>query len=59
MAHDLKNPVGVVIGFAELLVTDYGLMSPEEVSRALNLILQTGKKLNTIIEELMLLAGVR
>lgn len=59
VAHDLKNPVGVVIGFAELLVTDYGLMSPEEVSRALNLILQTGKKLNTIIEELMLLAGVR
>ncbi|MBN2006964.1 MAG: PAS domain S-box protein [Anaerolineae bacterium] len=59
VAHDLKNPIGIIIGFAELLVNDPEPVSPEETAESLRYILQTGKKLDRIIEELMLLAGVR
>jgi signal transduction histidine kinase len=59
VAHDLKGPVSVIIGFAELLFKDRGGLPPEEVSESLHIILRTGRKLDRIIEELMLLAGVR
>ncbi|MBN1888443.1 MAG: PAS domain S-box protein [Thermoflexales bacterium] len=59
VAHDLKNPVGIIIGFATVLASDRFAMSHEEIADALRHILQTGKKLDRIIEELMLLAGVR
>ena len=59
VAHDLKSPLGVIMGFAELLFKDRENMSPGEISEALRIIVQTGDKTNTIIEELMLLAGVR
>ena len=59
VAHDLKSPIGVIMGFAELLFSDRDNMSPKEISDALRFIVQTGNKINTIIEELMLLAGVR
>jgi signal transduction histidine kinase len=59
VAHDLKSPICVIIGFAEMLSNDRENMSPKETSEALRLIAQTAEKINTIIEELMLLAGVR
>ncbi len=59
VAHDLKNPVGIITGFAQVLVNDYETTSPQEIAQALHHILRAGKKLDAIIEELMLLAGVR
>ncbi len=59
VAHDLKNPIGIIVGYAGLLLDDYETMSPQDLANALRRIFQVGKKLDTIIEELMLLAGVR
>jgi signal transduction histidine kinase len=59
VAHDLKNPVGVIVGFAELLVQERGNLSPQEIATSLGHILRTSHKLDRIIEELMLLTGVR
>ncbi len=59
VAHDLKNPISVIVGFAQVLDDDHETMSPQDISKALRHILRTGGKLDTIIEELMLLTGVR
>ena len=59
VAHDLKNPLGIITGFANVLDTDCETMSPEEISEASRYIARSGEKLDTIIEELLLLAGVR
>jgi signal transduction histidine kinase len=59
VAHDLKSPLGTINGFAELLLQEYETMSPEDIAKALRYILRTGQKLTTIVEELMLLAGIR
>jgi PAS domain S-box-containing protein len=59
VAHDLKNPLAYMVGFAELLEEDAGLMPPEAVRRYLHTIAQNGRKMTNIIDELLLLAGVR
>ncbi len=59
VAHDLKSPIGVILGFSELLLDDEVGDFSADVNHALKVIAQSGRKLNTIIEELMLLSGVR
>jgi PAS domain S-box-containing protein len=59
VAHDLKSSLGIITGFAKLLVCRYETMSPEDIAEALGYVFRTGEKLDTIIEELMLLTGVR
>lgn len=59
VAHDLKNPLGAVLGFAELLVADDARLSDKDVSESLAAIGQSARKMHSIIEELLLLAGVR
>jgi PAS domain S-box-containing protein len=58
VAHDLKNPVGLVIGFAEL-EQSFGTTSSDELQQSLRVIARIGHKMNNIIDELLLLAGVR
>jgi PAS domain S-box-containing protein len=59
VAHDLKAPLHPIIGFAELLERDYAELPDQDVREYLHLIAQTGRKMNNIIEELLLLAEVR
>ena len=67
VAHDLKNPLATIIGFADVLVSDLdtaparwaGTMSPQEASGAAHNIFRIGQRLDRIVDELMLLAGVR
>jgi signal transduction histidine kinase len=59
VAHDLKNPLGLILGHADLLRADYEELSPQAVKDSLRVISQTSRKMDNIIEELMLLAGVR
>jgi len=59
VAHDLKNPLSYIVGFAEVLREDYATMSDEELQRCLHRIARSGRKMNDIIDELLLLAGVR
>jgi PAS domain S-box-containing protein len=58
VAHDLRNPVGLIIGFAEL-EQSFGTTSSDELQQSLRVIARFGRKMNNIIDELLLLAGVR
>lgn len=59
VAHDLKNPLALIIGFTELLVTDDDEMPPEQQKELMQNVLKSGQKAVNIIEELLLLSSVR
>jgi signal transduction histidine kinase len=59
VAHDLQDPLGLMIGFAELLEHDYDKLSEEDLKHGLRTILQTGHKTSSIIRELLMLASLR
>ncbi len=59
VAHNLQNPLASVIGFLSMLVRDYASMPPQELEEALNVTLRSARKVNSIIEELLLLSSVR
>jgi PAS domain S-box-containing protein len=59
VAHDLQNPLGLIVGFAELLERDYASTSDQDLGKHLHIIARNGRKMNNIIAELLLLAGVR
>lgn len=59
VAHDLKNPLTLVVGFADILYDTYQTLPSEDVQQYLNVIIEHGKKMGTIIESLLLLAVVR
>lgn len=58
VAHDIKNPLHIITGYAELLMltTD---RSPDELLSALTAIRKNAQKINSITDSLMLLAEVR
>ena len=59
VAHDLKSPLSVVVGFASYLDERLDRLSTDRVHENLQRIVQTGKKIANIIDELLLLAGIR
>ena len=59
VAHDLKNPLGTIMGFADLLLEGYSKLSKDEISNYLSLIINDGKKTQQIINSLLLFASVR
>jgi two-component system sensor histidine kinase/response regulator len=56
VAHDLKNPVHLTMGYADLLAKYYPTMSEDERQRSLKVLVLTGQKMGKIIDELLLLA---
>lgn len=59
VAHDLKNPVHVTVGYAEILSKYYCTLSEDDRQRSLNVLIHTGQKMSRIIDELLLLAELR
>ncbi|MCB0166100.1 MAG: hybrid sensor histidine kinase/response regulator, partial [Anaerolineae bacterium] len=59
VAHDLKNPIGVTMTHAQFLCKYGSRLSPEEFQKYANVIVQTGRKMSNIIDELLMLASVR
>lgn len=59
VAHDLKNPLSILLGFSEVLVQDYGDGQDEVLDQAVRVILENGRRMENIISELLLLAEVR
>jgi signal transduction histidine kinase len=57
VAHDLKNPLCRMIGFAEILESDGDALPAEEVRHYLGVIAQNGRKLNGMVDAFLLLAG--
>jgi PAS domain S-box-containing protein len=58
-AHDLKNPLGLVIGYADILAMDYPDLPSEDVIGCVQEIARNGRRMGRIIDEMLLLAGVR
>jgi signal transduction histidine kinase len=59
VAHDLRNPVTFITGYAQVLEHKYQELPDETVQQFLRSIAQGGRKLGTIVDELLLLSSVR
>ncbi len=58
VAHDLKNPISSMMGFASLVLNYFDRMTDDKIQEYLGLIMESGYKLKDIINSLLLLAGV-
>jgi PAS domain S-box-containing protein len=58
VAHDLKNPISSMMGFASLVLNYYDRMTDDKIQEYLSLIMESGYKLKEIINSLLLLASV-
>jgi len=59
VAHDLKNPLTTIVGFAEAIDEHFDDLSVEQIHEHLQSIAWSGRKMTSIIQELLLLASVR
>lgn len=59
VAHDLKGPLSLVVGYTELLAMDEGETPPEDLQMALDAMRQSAWKMANIIDNLLLLASTR
>jgi two-component system sensor histidine kinase/response regulator len=59
VAHDLQNPLALMIGFAEAVRRYRQTMTEEDLERSLSNIEQSGRRMSEIIEQLLLLAQAR
>jgi two-component system sensor histidine kinase/response regulator len=59
VAHDLKNPLALIVGFSDFLVAANDRLSDEERQKNLEKLQKAGNKAANIIDELLLLSSVR
>ena len=59
VAHDLKSPLGIIMGFAELLYENYSEFSKDEILKYLKIIINDSKKTQEIISALLLFANIK
>jgi PAS domain S-box-containing protein len=59
VAHDLKNPLGAMVGYSEMILEYFDQMERAEMQSSLKMVSQTGMKMANIIDELMLLSSLR
>ncbi|MDX9952750.1 MAG: GAF domain-containing sensor histidine kinase [Anaerolineae bacterium] len=58
VAHDLKNPLTIMLGYSSLLVEQFSETQSPELSSA-EILLNTSDKMSHIIDELLMFANVR
>ncbi|RME77243.1 MAG: sensor histidine kinase [Chloroflexi bacterium] len=59
VAHDLKSSLAKIIGYSEVLVDIQASLSREEITKYLTALAESGRKMNNIIDELLVFASVR
>ncbi len=59
VAHDLKNPLTVQLGFAQLLAKQSAQWAPKQIEESAQHIVHAAQKMTDITDELLLLASVR
>lgn len=59
VAHDLKNPLSLIVGYSKLMQRKEKETLSASAQASLNVIAQTGDKMTEIIDSMLLLANVR
>jgi two-component system sensor histidine kinase/response regulator len=59
VAHDLKNPVGSIVGYADALAQEWATMPKKTVQTFSRTIARNSRKIGAIIDDLLLLSSVR
>ena len=59
VAHDLRNPLSVVMGHGALLNKTWQSRPPEKVTEELQVITDTAQKMTNIVDDLLLLSSLR
>jgi PAS domain S-box-containing protein len=59
VAHDLKNPLSLILGYADMVQYEGGSFTAQELNDYMGSILFNGRKMIGIINSLLLLASVR
>jgi PAS domain S-box-containing protein len=59
VAHDLKDPLSLIIGFSQLLEDEHSTATAEELESWLSVVVRNSINMNNIIDELLLLAEIR
>jgi PAS domain S-box-containing protein len=59
VAHDLQNPLSILVGYAEMLAKDGVAGEEESLQESVGAILENARRLDNIIKEFLLLAEVR
>jgi PAS domain S-box-containing protein len=59
VAHDIKNPLHLVLGHADVLLENYELLPADLIAESLRVISRSVWKLNSIIDNLLWLSQVR
>ena len=59
VAHDLKHPLSLIVGYADVLLSEEGTTTQQVLQVCARGIAGTARKMNSVIDELLLLAEVR
>ena len=59
VAHDLKSPISLILGFTAMLQEDWETLPADEIEERLRYIEQGCRKMTNIIDELLLFAKIR
>ena len=59
VAHDIKNPLHLMLGHADVLLENYAQLPADMITESLRVILKGGRKLDSITDNLLLLSQVR
>jgi len=59
VAHDIRNSLNRIMGFAEMLSEEYNTISADELKKYSDIITRSGRQMSQLVEALLLLAGVR
>ena len=49
--HDIRNPIGAVVGFAHILKTRDGRLSEEQRSQVIDSLFRTSERLSKMVED--------
>ena len=56
IAHDLKNPFNTILGFTDILITDFKAFNKDEILKYLSIINDSSKQAYSLLENLLLWA---
>lgn len=57
-SHDLRGPLRTIVGYAQLVIEDFGPILPDEGLRRLNAILSAATRMEELIEDLLAFARI-